>query len=401
MKTSMLAMSKFKINIAERLERLPPYLFAEIDRIKQQKLLEGRDVIDLGIGDPDKPTPDFIIDSLYQAAKNPANHRYALDTGLRDLRISIAKWYNARFGVVLDPDSEILPLIGSKEGIAHIPLAFVNPGDTVLVPDPCYPPYRSGTIFAGGKPVYMPLREENSFLPDLSSIGSSVANKAVMMFLNYPNNPTTAVANVDFFNEVVKFALKYNIIICHDAAYSEIYYTGYKPVSFLKAKGAKDVGVEFHSLSKSFNMTGWRIGFVCGNKEMITALRRVKSNIDSGVFNAIQRAGITALSSPPDLIDKMRRIYQERRDVLVDGLNSVGWKMTKPRATFYVWSRLPKGEDSAAFSRLLLEKADIIVTPGVGFGQAGEGYIRMALTVSVLKLQDTVERIGRILQELK
>ncbi len=378
---------------SNRLRELPPYLFAEIDRLKKEALEAGRDIIDLGVGDPDQPTPDHIIEKLYEAAKDPANHRYALDLGLGPLRRAIAAWYERRFEVSLDPDREVLPLIGSKEGIAHIPLAFVNPGDVVLIPDPCYPPYRSGTIFAGGRPHSMPLLEENSYLPDFGRIKARVARRAKLMFLNYPNNPTAAVATLEFFREACAFAKRRGIIVCHDAAYTEIAFDGFRPPSLLQIDDAKEVGVEFHSLSKTYNMTGWRLGFVCGNSKVIEGLRRVKSNIDSGVFQAVQLAGCAALQGPQDHLAELERLYQERRDTLVDGLGSLGWKVSRPKATFYVWARVPSGYSSTELARGLLEKVDVVVTPGVGFGQMGEGYIRMALTVDMERLETAVERI--------
>lgn len=383
------------IRISDRLNKLPPYLFVEIDRAKTKARQAGKDIIDLGIGDPDQPPPKFIIDALCQAAQDPGMHRYALDAGQPEFRRAIADWYKTRFGVELEPDTEVLPLIGSKEGIAHMPLAFVNPGDAVLVPEPCYPPYKGGSIFAGADIEIMPLLEQNAFLPDISKVKK--AKKAKLMFVNYPNNPTSAVAGLNFFNKVVEFARRNNIIVVHDAAYSEINFDGYRPDSFLAAQGAKEVAIEFHSLSKTFNMTGWRAGFACGNAKVIAGLAKVKSNIDSGIFNAIQRAGTTALNTRSDHIEKINRMYQERCDALVDGLNSIGWKIARPRATFYVWARVPKGNDSMAFAARLLQEADIVATPGAGFGAAGEGFIRMALTVPVDRLKEAVARIGKII----
>ena len=385
-----------RIDTSSRLKRLPPYLFAEIDRIKKKAKKEGRDIIDLGVGDPDKPTPMHIIEELYKSAKDSQNHRYAMDMGLLKLRETIANWYKRRFNVNLDPDSEVLPLLGSKEGIAHIPLAFVDHGDEVLIPDPCYPPYKSGTIFAGGVPYLMPLLAENNFLPDLDAIDYQVAKRAKIMFLNYPNNPTAAVAPKEFYKKAIQFANENNIIICHDAAYSEMSFDGYKPPSFLEIEGAKDVGVEFHSLSKTYNMTGWRIGFACGNAEIISALRTVKSNIDSGIFQAVQFAGIIALEGDQAHLDELNTMYQRRRDVLVDGLNSLGWKVEKPKATFYVWIPVPPGYTSNELTKTLLEKANIVTTPGVGFGPNGEGYIRMTLTVSEERLKEAVNRIKEL-----
>jgi len=386
-----------QIKISKRLQELPPYLFVQIDRAKKKAREEGRDIIDLGVGDPDTPTPQFIIDELNRASQDPSTHGYALDAGLPELRRAISEWYKRRFGVTLNPETEVLPLIGSKEGIAHTPLAFINPGDCALVPDPCYPPYTSGVIFAGGEPVYMPLLEENGFLPDLKKVKARQAQKARLMFLNYPNNPTSAVATGEFFKEAIKFAAKNNIIICHDAAYSEVYFDDERPLSFLEFKGAKELGVEFHSLSKTFNMTGWRIGFACGNKDVIAALAKVKSNIDSGIFTAVQRAGILALRRGIEGSFQPGKVYEERRDTLIDGLNGIGWNIAKPKATFYVWAHTLKKYDSRGMAEHILKKADIVITPGVGFGEFGEGYVRMALTVDKARLTEAVARIKKII----
>jgi len=385
------------IEISKRLKRLPPYLFVKIDRAKRQARQEGRDIIDLGIGDPDEPTPQFIIDALNEAVKDPSTHKYALDAGLPELRNEIASWYKKRFNVSLNPDTEVLPLIGSKEGIAHMPLAFVNAGDTALVPDPCYPPYKSGVIFCGGNIELMPLLQEGNFLPDIAGIKKSTAKKAKIMYLNYPNNPTSACADLKYFQGVVKFAEENNIIVCHDAAYTELSFDGCRPPSFLSAKGAKGLGVEFHSLSKTFNMTGWRIGFVVGNKDIVSAIAKVKSNIDSGIFSAIQRTGIVALRNYDKQIGPLRSLYQKRRDILCEGLNSIGWRVEKPKATFYVWLKCAKGFDSIKLAKHLLDRSDIVVTPGVGFGPNGEGYIRMALTIAEERLQEAVGRIKKVI----
>lgn len=387
----------FNVNLSNRLKRLPPYLFVEIDKAKKKALQEGRDVIDLGVGDPDQPTPRFIIDALHRASSDAATHRYALDRGLPELRIEIARWYKRRFGVELDPDRGILPLIGSKEGLSHIPLAFINQGDIGLVPDPCYPPYNSSIIFAGGEPYKMPLLAKNSFLPDFHRIKYGALNKAKMMFLNYPNNPTAAVADKSFFKDTVKLARKYNIIVCHDAAYSEFSFDGSKIPSFLEVEGAREVGVEFHSFSKMFNMTGWRLGFVSGNYKIVEGLSKVKSNIDSGVFNAIQTTGVEALKRVDRVTKSIKDLYEKRRDVFVDGLNKIGWKVQKPKATFYVWAPVLKRYTSASLAKALLEKADVVVTPGNGFGESGEGYVRMALTVDETRLREAVERIKRVI----
>lgn len=384
--------------VAQRLQQLPPYLFVEIDRAKRQAIAAGRDVIDLGVGDPDQPTPRPIIEALSAAAQDSATHRYALDAGMPQLREAIAAWYQRRFGVRLDPAAEILPLIGSKEGLAHLPLAFINPGDAALVPDPCYPPYRNATLLAGGEPHLMPLTAERRFLPDLLAIPDRVLRRVRLLFLNYPNNPTAATADGSFFEQVVAFARRHRLIVCHDAAYSELHFDDERPPSFLQAPGAREVGIEVHSLSKTFNMTGWRIGWACGNAEVIAALAAVKANIDSGIFGAIQRAGIAALSLPSEPLDAMRRLYTERRNRFVAGLRRAGWPAPAPRATFYLWAPLPPGfASSAECCRWLLEAADIVVTPGNGFGPSGEGYVRMALTVPVERLEQAAERIGRAL----
>ncbi|MDP2927543.1 MAG: LL-diaminopimelate aminotransferase [Candidatus Omnitrophota bacterium] len=382
--------------LSKRLQALPPYLFLEIDKAKRQARAEGRDIIDLGIGDPDQPTPKFIIDALSQAALDPANHRYALDQGMPVLRNAIGDWYKRRFNVNLNPETEILPLIGSKEGIAHFPLAFLNPGDLSLVPDPCYPPYKGGTILAGGKPYLMPLSAANSFLPDLKKIPLSARRKARIMFINYPNNPTSACADSDFYLELIKFAAKNKVIIISDLAYSEMAYDGYKPPSILEYPGASEVAIEFHSLSKTYNMTGWRIGWACGKAQLVAALAKVKSNIDSGIFSVIQLAGVAALRGPQDYLKGMCELYQQRRDILVDGLNRLGWLAIKPKATFYVWIKIPPKADAISFAAHLLKDANIVVTPGVGFGEHGQGYIRMALTVSGARIKEALERIKKI-----
>lgn len=386
-------MAGFPIEFANRIKTLPPYLFAAIDEMKQKAIARGVDIINLGIGDPDLPTPAPIIERLKQAAGDAKNHQYPSYEGLLSFRQAVANWYQRRFGVTLDGMSEVLGLIGSKEGIGHVPLAFVNPGDIVLVPSPGYPVFPVGTTFAGGIPHLMPLLKQNGFLPDLNAIPKDVAKRAKLMFLNSPNNPTSVVAGKDFFDRVVAFALEHQIIVCHDAAYSEIYYDGRRPPSFLEVGGAKDVGIEFHSLSKTFNMTGWRIGFAVGNKQILAGLGKVKSNLDSGIFQAVQEAGITAIQSDDQLTDGIRKLYQERRDVLVPGLKKLGLDVDTPPAAFYVWIAVPKGYTSTAFTSHLLEKAGIVTTPGNGFGAAGEGYIRMTLTTTRERLAEVVERI--------
>ena len=381
---------------AQRLKQLPPYLFAQIDRMKQEVKAKGVDIIDLGIGDPDRPTPPHIIERLKKAADDSANHRYPSYEGMLSFRQAVAVWYKKRFQVELDPQDEVVSLIGSKEGIAHIPLAFVNPGERVLVPSPGYPVYKTATVFAGGIPEIMPLRRENGFLPDFSAIPEKDFKETRLMFLNYPNNPTSAVAEKSFFEEAVALAKQYNIIICHDAAYSEVAFDGYRPHSFLEVDGAREVAIEFHSLSKTYNMTGWRIGFAVGNKEIVGGLGKIKTNIDSGIFQAVQWAGVEALADDPSVADVMKGVYQERRDVLVSGLKSAGLDFDAPKATFYVWVCVPKGYTSSSFTIHLLENAGIVTTPGSGFGEEGEGYIRFALTVEKARLQEAGERIKKI-----
>jgi LL-diaminopimelate aminotransferase len=379
--------------LAERLKKLPPYLFAEIDKKKREARARGVDLIDMGIGDPDLPTPPHIIEALKRGAENPANHRYPDYEGLLEFRRAVASWYRLRFGVTLDPETEVLTLIGSKEGTAHMPLAFVNPGDVVLVPDPGYPVYAAGTWFAGGQPHFMPLRRDTGFLPDLGAIPEEVARRAKLMYLNYPNNPTAAVVGKDFFADVVAFARRHRILVCHDAMYSELRFDGYRPPSFLETPGALEVGVEFHSLSKTYSMTGWRIGFCSGNAAAVAGLGKVKTNVDSGVFQAVQEAGIAALTGPQDIPEQYRRTYQERRDVVVAGLKSLGWKVDVPKAAFFVWAPVPGGLDSRAFAARLLDEAGCVVTPGVGFGPSGEGFYRIALTIDAKRLREAMDRL--------
>ena len=388
---------KISIELAKRLRDLPPYLFAAIDKMKQGAIKKGVDLIDLSIGDPDIPTPKHIVERMKKAVANPAHHRYPSYEGMLSFRQAVADWYKKRFNVSLNPQSEVLSLIGSKEGIGHIPLAFINPGDVVLVPSPGYPVYPVATLFAGGKVHIMPLVKKNNFLPDLKAIPVSILKKTKLMFINYPNNPTAAVADRGFYKDVINFAVKNNIIVCHDAAYSEIYYGGQRPLSFLQMPGAKEVGIEFHSLSKTYNMTGWRIGFAVGNEKVLAGLGKIKTNLDSGIFQAIQEAGIEALTTDDLVLKKIRNTYQERRDILYRGLKDIGLEVEKPMATFYLWVQVPKGFDSSGFVALLLEKAGVLATPGNGFGAPGEGYVRFALTVSAKRIKEAVERIRKIL----
>ena len=377
---------------AERLRRLPPYLFKEIDRKKKEVMAQGVDIIDLGVGDPDLPTPGHIIEALKRAAEDPGNHRYPSYSGMDDFKYAVVEWYKGRFGVELDPESEVVSLIGSKEGIAHLPLALIDPGDLALVPSPAYPVYHIATMFAGGDSYFMPLLRENDFLPDLGSIPAEVVERAKLIFLNYPNNPTAAVADLDFFNRVVEFADRHDVLVCHDAAYTEMAYDGYRPLSFMEAGGAKEVGLEFHSLSKTYNMTGWRIGFAVGNRALIDGLGAIKSNIDSGVFQAVQIAGIKALSGDQACVQEMAEVYTRRRDLMVKGLREAGLEVESPKATFYLWISVPEGYTSAQLTTQLLEKG-VVVTPGNGFGEPGEGYIRIALTQKRDRLEQAIERI--------
>ena len=363
------------------MNNLKPYLFVEINRKIAEKRARGEEVISFAIGDPDMPTPEHIINRLCKAAQDPANHRYPETAGLPELRQAIADWYQRRFGVSVDADREVLPLIGSKEGIGHIALCFIDSGDVALVPDPAYPVYSVSTMLAGGQAYYMPLTAENNFLPDLDTIPQDMLKKAKLIWLNYPNNPTGAVADLDFFNRVVRFARQHSIAVCHDGPYSEVSFDGYRPVSFLQADGAREVGVEFHSLSKSYNMAGWRIGMAVGNAEMIDALRRIKSNLDSGVPQAIQYAAIEALSGSQDCIARHNAIYQRRRDLIIGILSDIGLEAEPPRAGLYIWAKVPQSYTSLEFSNDLLDKIGIAVIPGVGYGSSGEGYVRFSLTI--------------------
>jgi len=380
---------------ARTIKSLPPYLFARIEAKIAEAKAQGRDVISLGIGDPDRPTPPHIIARLMEEAQNPANHQYPTSVGLLEYREAVAEWYEKRFGVKLDPRREVVSLLGSKEGIAHISFCYLNPGDLSLVPDPGYPVYEIGSLLANGRVYYMPLKEENGFLPDLKAIPEEVAREAKIMFLNYPNNPTGAMAPRRFFEEVVEFARRYDILVCHDAAYSEIYFDpGNRPLSFLEVEGAKDVGIEFHSVSKTYNMTGWRIGWAAGNARAIETLGRFKSNVDSGVFQAIQYAAIAALRGPQDCVEEMRQVYRERRDVVLEGLRKMGWKIEGPPATIYFWAPVPRGFNSSEFAELVLEKADVVITPGIGYGKAGDGYFRIALTQEKERIKEALERMA-------
>ncbi len=380
---------------SERLQKLPPYLFAEIDKKKKAAIAAGRDVINLGVGDPDRPTPPSIIKSLQKNVENAAFHQYALDQGAPELRQSIAAFCKTRYGIDLDPNSEILPLIGSKEGIAHFPLAVLNPGDISLVPDPCYPVYRSSSMFAGADVYTMPLEPRLGFLPDIDAIPADVFTRARLMFLNYPNNPTGGTADLAFFERVVNLAKTHNLVIAQDAAYNEMYFDRPAP-SILQIPGAKDVAIEFHSLSKTFNMTGWRVGFAIGGAPQIAALGQVKANCDSGIFTAIQFAAKTALDEYETLTPPIRALYKERRDAFIAAIKKIGWEVTAPEATFYVWIPCPKGYTSTELCSRILDEANVVTTPGLGFGHTTDGYIRAALTVETPRLLEAIERIGKL-----
>ncbi|MBI3602480.1 MAG: LL-diaminopimelate aminotransferase [Candidatus Omnitrophica bacterium] len=384
------------IEFSDRLKALPPYLFVEIDKAKREAIAQGRDVINLGVGDPDQRTHQPIIDAMKKALEDANNHHYPFDAGVPQLRVEIAQWFKKRFGVDLDPATELYPLIGSKEGIAHLPLGVINGGDKVLLTQPAYPAYQAAVTFAGGKIQYLSLKAGNGWLPKMEDIEKAKNAKAI--FVCYPNNPTSATVDKKFYEDLVAVCRAKGMIIVSDLAYSEVYYDGIKPPSILEVDGAKDIAIEFHSFSKTYYMTGWRLGWACGNSMLVAALAKVKSNCDSGVFNAVQYAGIAALHMDGRDIDDMRAEYQTRREALINGLRSIGWKIAAPQATFYVWAKIPsKFNDSMECAKVFLDQADIVVTPGIGFGKAGEGYVRMALTVSTQRIHQAVERIKKIL----
>jgi len=381
---------------AQRLSRIPPYLFAEIDRKVQEKKRAGVDVISLGIGDPDLPTPARIVSVLQEAAADPANHRYASYFGLAELREAIARWYGDRAGIELDPDTEILPTLGSKDGISHVPLALVDPGDIVLAPDPGYTVYVTGAIMAGADAYTMPLTEANQWLPDLDAIPADVAGRARLMWLNYPNNPTAATADPAFLERAVDFCRRHDIVLCHDAPYSEIAFDGYRPATLFEIPGAKDIGLEFHSLSKTYNMTGWRLGWVCGRADLVQLIGQLKTNIDSGIFQAVQWAGIEALNGGEEDTRAACEIYARRHRLVADTLNSIGWRITPPRATFYVWAPVPRGYDSIRFAGHVLDQVGVNITPGVGFGPHGEGYFRLSVTAPDARIEEAMARMRKL-----
>ncbi|MBN1917604.1 MAG: LL-diaminopimelate aminotransferase [Verrucomicrobia bacterium] len=385
--------------LAARLKVLPPYLFVRIDTLKKAMIAKGIDVIDFGIGDPDTATPGAVVEACAAAAHDPANHKYPSNWGMPAFREAAAMWMRDHYGVTCDPAKEILSLLGTKEAIGHIPLAFVNPEDVVLITDPGYPVYRSATALAGATPYFIPLREANGFLPDYGTVPSDVARRARLMYINYPNNPTAAVADKAFFERTVEFARANDIIVVHDAAYLEIAYDGYTPQSFLAVEGAMEVGVEFHSLSKTFNMAGWRTGWAAGNADVLAGLAKVKSNLDSGMFQAVQLASVEALSGRlASWHAELIALYTKRRDILCDGLNAVGWKVAKPRASFYVWARVPEGMTSDQTATELLEHGGVVVIPGTGYGENGEGYIRMSITLDAARIEEGVRRIREVVK---
>jgi len=378
---------------SERLKKIPPYLFVKIEEKKEELLKKGVDIIDFGIGDPDIPTPSHIIKKMEEVLNTKEAANYPTSKGEFPFRKAVADWYKKRFNVALDPHSEVCALIGSKEGLAHLPLAFIDAGDISLVPDPSYPVYKICTTLAGGEPYLLPLTAENKFIPDIDNIPKNILKKAKLLYINYPNNPTGAVAGKDFFEKCVKFAKKNDLLLVSDLAYSEMAYDGFVPNSVLEVPGAKDVTIELHSLSKTYNMTGWRIGMAVGNKEAVGALATIKSNLDSGAFKAIQFAAIEALNGPQDCIAEHNKIFEERRDVLYNGLKSLGWKFDKPKATFYVWVPVTKGGTSASFAEKLLEKCGILTVPGSGYGPSGEGYVRFAITIPKERIGAAIERM--------
>jgi len=384
------------VRTAARIAQLPPYLFAEIDRKVEQARARGADIISFGIGDPDLPTPPHVVEALAEAARDPATHRYPAYTGMAEFRSAIAQWYGRRFGVRLDPDIEVQPLVGSKEGIFHLPVAFIDPGDVALIPDPGYPVYETGTILAGGRAVPLTLTEDNGFLPDFGTIPSEAVGAARVLWLNYPSNPTAATAPSELFARAVTFCLEHDLLLAHDAAYTEVTFDGYVAPSVLEVDGALECAVEFHSLSKTYNMTGWRVGWVCGAPVAIEAIKRLKTNIDSGIFDALQRAGIAALRGPQDYVQACVQRYRRRRDLLCDALKSMGLVVDPPKGSIYLWVPVPEGHTSESFTAFLLDEADIVVAPGNGYGSAGEGYVRFSLTVSDNRLEEGVERLTRV-----
>ena len=382
------------MRFSERMDRVPPYLFVQISRKIAEKKAQGIEVISFGIGDPDIPTPGYVIDALGEASHDAPNHRYPESEGLPEFRQGVADWYLRRFGVKLDSEKEVISLIGAKEGIGHVAFCFLDAGDVALVPDPGYPVYAMGTLFAGGESYMLPLNAENDWLPDLDAIPDDVARKAKLLWLNYPNNPTGAVADLEYFRKAIEFAGQHDIAVMHDACYTEVAYDGYRPPSFLQAEGAKEVGIEFHSLSKSYNMTGWRIGMAVGNADMVDALLTIKSNLDSGVPQAVQHMAIEAMKRPLDSVDERNAVYQARRDRIVLVLKDMGIKVESPRAGLYIWAGVPEGYTSAEFAEKLLEDTDVLMIPGGNYGAAGEGYVRLSITLQDDLIDKALDRVS-------
>jgi LL-diaminopimelate aminotransferase len=382
------------MRFARRLDQVPPYLFAVIERRIEAMRAEGVDVISLGIGDPDLPTPPAVIEALQRAVERPETHRYPSNSGLVAFREAVSSFYARRFDVAIDASTEVIPVLGGKEAVAHVALACLDPGDVALAPDPGYPPYTSGPVFAGAEVHYLPLREDNAFMPDLDAIPAETAARANLLYFNYPNNPTGAVVADGFFDRAVAFAREHDLIAIHDSAYTEIAFDGYRPPSFLATPGAKDVGAEIFSLSKGWNMTGWRVGWIAGNAEVVERYRQLKTNLDSGMFDALQLAGVAALNDVPTFPQEMSQIYHRRRDLMLDALRAIGIDVEAPRATPYLWIRVPEGHDSSSFTELVLEQAAVIVSPGPSFGPSGEGYVRISLTVADARLEEAARRIA-------
>jgi LL-diaminopimelate aminotransferase len=386
------------VKFARRLDLVPPYLFAELERKIEQKRAAGVDVISLGIGDPDLPAPAAVVAEMQRQVARPETHRYPSNRGLGAFREAVAAFYGERFAAEIDPDTEVLPVLGGKEGVAHVALACLEPGDVCLAPEPGYPPYTSGPLFAGADLHYLPLRAENGFVPDFATIGTEVWERANLLFLNYPNNPTGAAAPDDLFPRVVELARQNGVIVVHDSSYSEIAFDGYRPSSFLAAPGAKDVGVEVFSLSKGWNMTGWRVGWIAGNAEVVERYRQLKTNLDSGMFDALQLAAVAALTEARDFPREMSDVYRRRRDLMVEALGAIGLPASPPRATPYIWVRVPAGHTSGGFTELVLEEAAVVVSPGPSFGPSGEGYVRISLTVADERLEEAAQRIASSLR---
>ncbi|MBF2051748.1 MAG: aspartate aminotransferase [Leptolyngbya sp. IPPAS B-1204] len=381
------------ITPADRLSALPPYVFARLDELKARAREQGLDLIDLGMGNPDGPTPQPVVEAAMAALQDPANHGYPPFEGTASFRKAITDWYFRRYSVNLDPDGEALPLLGSKEGLAHLAIAYVNPGDLVLVPSPAYPAHFRGPLIAGGKIHQLILRPENDWLIDFSAIPDAVAQQAKILYFNYPSNPTAATAPREFFEEAVAFARKYEIMLVHDLCYAELAFDGYQPTSLLEIPGAKEIGVEFHTLSKTYNMAGWRVGFVVGNRHIIQGLRTLKTNLDYGIFAALQTAAETALNLPDVYLHEVQARYRTRRDFLIQGLAELGWDVPKTRATMYLWVPCPPGTSSTDFALTVLQQTGVVVTPGNAFGQGGEGYVRISLIADCDRLQQALQRL--------